>query len=170
MNEIALMREIAKLQGQIDALRTIQTGGIWTAYTPTLTGWSSEPTAGVYRYCVVGKLCTVMIYQPNDGTSDSTTTRITVPKTAGASGYWIAPMQYRDNGSTSTTPGFAQIPVNGTYIGFYTTWSGGAWTASGAKRIANCVITYEIAQLHRFRFCKLDMVTDAYKDDYSMEE
>ena len=37
MDDIALMREIGRLQEQINALRTIEVGGVWTAWTPTIT-------------------------------------------------------------------------------------------------------------------------------------
>lgn len=60
MNEIALMREIAKLQGQIDSLRTIEVGGVWKDWTPTFSAGGSmtftSVTTNESRYCVVGNL------------------------------------------------------------------------------------------------------------------
>ena len=139
-----LMKKLNGLQEQINALRTIEIGGIWTSYTPILSGWSSNP-GGVYRYCVIGKLCTVMIYQFSSGTSDSTAISISLPITSGATGTWSAPHRYQNNGTTGSTSGMALILTSGSVINFYTGWSAGAWTESGNKRIINCVITYEIA-------------------------
>ena len=64
-NEIALMREIAKLQSQIDALRTIEVGGVWQSYTPTWTATTTNPSIGdgtlSGRYTVIGKLVVLNI-------------------------------------------------------------------------------------------------------------
>ena len=65
MDDIALMREIAKLQEQISALRTIETGGVWSNWTITWTAATTNPAIGngvlVGRYCAVGKMCTCYI-------------------------------------------------------------------------------------------------------------
>ena len=65
-NEIALMREIAKLQAQIDALRTIEIGGVWQSYTPVWTAATTNPVLGngslIGRKTLVGKLATAMVY------------------------------------------------------------------------------------------------------------
>ena len=53
MDDIALMREIARLQNQIDALRTIEVGGVWTAWTPTLTKLSGYDSA---VYSLIGNI------------------------------------------------------------------------------------------------------------------
>lgn len=65
-NEIALMREIARLEEKINALRTIEIGGVWTTYTPTWTAATTNPTIGngtlTGRYVVIGKVCHAMVY------------------------------------------------------------------------------------------------------------
>ena len=65
-NEIALMREIAKLQDQIDALRTIEVGGVWQSYTPVWTAATTNPSIGngtlSGRYCLIGKTVLAAIY------------------------------------------------------------------------------------------------------------
>ena len=77
MDEIALMREIGKLQEQINALRTIETGGIWTAYTPTLSSidGGTVPTFADVRggYCAIGNTLQVTYYFSNSsgGTAGS---------------------------------------------------------------------------------------------------
>ena len=66
MDDIALMREIARLQEQISALRTIETGGVWKNYTPVWTAATTNPSIGngtLYgRYCVIGKLLMAKIF------------------------------------------------------------------------------------------------------------
>lgn len=141
-NEIVLLRRIEELEKLI--MRQPEIGGVWQDWTPTLTGWSANPT-GVYRYCQVGKMCTLMINQTVSGTSNSTSTNLTIPFTAAASGNWSAPARILDNGTVQAASGFALIAGSGTVIAFYKTWGAGAWTASGDKRIVSCVLTYEIA-------------------------
>ena len=64
MDDIALMREIAKLQEQISALRTIEIGGVWQNYTVEWTA-TTNPSIGdgslTGRYSVVGKICFINI-------------------------------------------------------------------------------------------------------------
>ena len=146
LDPIQLMRKIAELEDKINALRTIEIGGVWKDWTPTLTGWSAEPSGALYRYCLVGKLCTLMIRQGTSGTSNATNAIITAPFASLAGGsYWSNSCQFRNNSTTSATPGFAQIGNGSSNIIFYTTWVGGTWTASNEKAILNCVLTYEIA-------------------------
>ena len=91
-NEIALMREIAKLQDQIDALRTIEVGGVWQSYTPVWTAATTNPSIGngtlSGRYCLIGKLITAKIFLQLGTTS-----------TPGSGAYSftfpIAPLNYR---------------------------------------------------------------------------
>jgi hypothetical protein len=65
-NEMALMREIAKLQEQINALRTIEIGGVWQDWTPTYSAGGSmtftSVTTNEARYCVVGKFLHYKIF------------------------------------------------------------------------------------------------------------
>ena len=146
LDPIQLMRKIAELEDKINALRTIEIGGVWQNWTPTLTGWSADPAGAIYRYCLVGKLCTLMIRQGKAGTSNATNAIITAPFASLAGGsYWSNSCQFRNNSTTSATPGFAQIGNGSSNIIFYTTWVGGAWTASNEKAILNCVLIYEIA-------------------------
>ena len=64
-NEMSLMREIAKLQDQISALRTIEIGGVWTDFTPTLSASGSmtisDDTGKIGRYFTVGSVCYVAV-------------------------------------------------------------------------------------------------------------
>jgi len=57
------------------------TEGTWT---PTYTGFSADPTNGIYRYTLQGRKCcmTVIIPAGNHGTSNATTFTMTLPFTA----------------------------------------------------------------------------------------
>ena len=73
MNEIALMREIAKLQGQIDSLRTIEVGGVWQDWTPTFPAGTMALTGATIsyaKYCVIGNA--VLITTSFNGTLSGT--------------------------------------------------------------------------------------------------
>lgn len=92
MDEIALMREIGRLQEQISALRTIEVGGVWQDWTPTWTAYTTNPAIGngslAGRYCTVGKLLNANIYVAFGSTT-----------TAGSGAYSftypVAPSNYR---------------------------------------------------------------------------
>ena len=86
-----------------------------------------------------------MVNQPNAATSDATTTTISLPFQAAASGIWTTSTRFVDNGTGSAKSGIAVIIAGGVVIDFYTDWNYAVWTASGNKRIVHCVITYEIA-------------------------
>ena len=120
--------------------------GEWIDYTPTLTGFSADPTNCVYRYSLIGKICTLVIRQGSNGTSNATTCTITLPIIAKtlANASWTAEHTFVNNGSQSATPGRAVIGSGGTVVNFYTDFNGGAWTNSGGKRVASCTIIYEV--------------------------
>lgn len=58
MDDISLMREIGRLQEQINALRTIEIGGVWQSYTPIWTASTTNPSIGngsiSGRYTTIG--------------------------------------------------------------------------------------------------------------------
>jgi hypothetical protein len=118
----------------------------WFNWTATFSGWSSNPSDGIYRYRIDGKTVTVNIFQPNNGTSNSTGSFIgglPVSKSL-TDALWLGLGIGLDNGATLSSPIRVQMgPGSGT-LGFYTSFSGGAWTASGNKRIITAHIEYEI--------------------------
>ena len=61
LDPIQLMRKIAELEDKINAMRTIEVGGMWTAWTPTTTPNGSmtytSTTLNVARYTVAGNIC-----------------------------------------------------------------------------------------------------------------
>ena len=171
LDPIQLMKTINELEYKISALATIQTGGIWTDWTPTVTASGSMTIASLSvqsaRYSVIGRICFINYWvQFTTGGTADTTVYITAP-----SGLTIKDVY--TNFTTNIVNGGDLIPGLG-YRGSSTQFAGliasaGNW---GLGTLRSVLMTgfYEIAQLHRFQLCKLDMVTDAYKDDYGMEE
>jgi hypothetical protein len=121
--------------------------GAWTAWTPTITGFSSDPADGVYVYTKVGKTCTLCIRQPTSGTSNATTFTISLPFTAATrtNMVWSAPGIVVNSGTVQTTPGVLRIDSAGTVIGVYKDYAAAAFTASGNKNLAAATIVYETA-------------------------
>ena len=126
----------------------------WTAYTPTFTGWNGDPINGVYRYQQVGKMVTIAIRQPTDGTSNTANNKtISLPQAGGpgtaatiTNMQWSAPAQARNNGTAVVAPSIGAVVSAGTAISFSAGWQGlNDWTASGGCRIQSCTITYEAA-------------------------
>jgi len=58
LDPIALMRKIGELESKIKALKTIEIGGIWTNYTPTVTASGSmtitDLVVDTARYTLIG--------------------------------------------------------------------------------------------------------------------
>jgi len=144
LDPIQLMKTINELEYKINALATIQTGGIWTAYTPTPTGFSAT-TLAAGKYCVVGNLCTVHLRL--DGTSDSTSFNALLPIAAATMSYsvYITSALAIDNGTQVTTASTFQIASAATSVIFIkgVTTTTASWTASGRKLITG-LFSYEI--------------------------
>ena len=131
MDDITLMREISRLQNQIDALRTIEVGGVWTEWTPTIVGWSATTTF-ICQYSKIGKFVAVM-YQII-GTSDTTTMYLDLPFTADTSPA-IGVFAYGvDNGTAMSNAAFV-VTDTADRVRVYKNPDGTGWTASGSKRI-----------------------------------
>jgi hypothetical protein len=122
----------------------LEFGGPWTAWTPTITGFSVNPS-GIYRYIRTGNKVTVAITQWTNGTSNSTAFTITLPFTAAtiSNMYWLTMVQTVDNGTSGV--GQAQVASGSNILTLYRDAGGNAWTASGNKRTIGCVFTYECA-------------------------
>jgi hypothetical protein len=60
LDPIQLMRKIAELEDKINALRTIEVGGVWADWTPSYSAAGAmtytSVTTDEARYCVVGNL------------------------------------------------------------------------------------------------------------------
>ena len=122
------------------------TTGAWNTWTPTLGGFSVNPTGGIYKWFQTGRSVTLMVRMPNTGTSSATSITLTLPVTATtqAGMVWFGPVfDHVDNGAAQTTVGRAQILSAGTIVTLLLGANGSNWTAAGAKS-ASFTITYEI--------------------------
>lgn len=139
-----LAADINDVRLEIAAIETqLLTVGTWV---PTFTGFSVDPASGNYRYHKVGKVFTIFVAMPNNGTSNATGLTITLPFTAATiTGMaWYGFGYVYDNGALLADPGRNVIASAGTVVNCYTTSGGAGWTASGNKR-CGFSITYETA-------------------------
>lgn len=122
-------------------------GGVYAAWVPEFTGWSSNPANGLYYYSRHGQTVILTINQPTNGTSNATTCTLTLPFPAvtRTNARWTAPAEAVDNNTALTTPAIAVILSAGTTVTFAKDYGYNAFTNSGNKRIASCTITYEAA-------------------------
>ena len=106
----------------------------WTAWTPTLVGWSGSPTL-IARYAQIGKIVHLAILI--DGTSNSTATSFTLPTTYASNSLTLYPMSGRakDNGSFLSAPAMGEVLSAATVCTVYKDGLGTTWTASGAKTL-----------------------------------
>jgi hypothetical protein len=124
-------------------------GSTWVSQTwvPTITGFSSAPTGGLYYYQQFGKWVTLIIRQPNNGTSNATSFTISLPLNARTVTNMVWPGLGRavDGGSSQTTPAGLSVDSGASVLNIYPTYSFGNWTASSGKRLIFGTITYEVA-------------------------
>lgn len=115
----------------------------WTDWTPTLGGFSANPTSTSYRYRLDNGGCWVAVRQAVTGTSNATTFTISAPTVAATvtNGYWGAVCwQAYDNGAIITD--VAAIIPSGSSTITISRQSGAAWTGSGGK-MCSFVLFYE---------------------------
>ncbi len=116
--------------GSSDVLRSHP---IYIKYTPTLTGFSVNPTTINNYFFVQGRVCFVSGFN-SGGTSNATTFTATLPITASAFGNSVYSWaRVQDNGTFATTPGMARIDTAGSVINLFKDQNGAAFTASGTK-------------------------------------
>lgn len=116
-----------------------EVGGVWTTWTPTVTGWAAGYVC-IARYCKVGKMVSVKIRIT--GTSNSTSVYVTLPFTSVSDGVfaWAYAL---DNGTTTEIPAYVVLDTT-SRIEVYLNAKGAYWTASGSKRMMT-TFTYEAA-------------------------
>lgn len=119
---------------------------VWFNYTPTLTGFSADPTVNLSRFMVSGRACTVVHSESATGTSNATTLTFTLPVTSASavSNAFSAPAQVRDNGIVGTTPGLITVGSAATTASVFKDWNGTAFTNTGNKQLIFGQITYQI--------------------------
>lgn len=83
-----LVSKIAKLEREIERLKALEAGGVWTAYTPTITyaGGSTDPTSESVSYSNYMKIGALVIFIARiyitRGSGDRTITKFSLPKNA----------------------------------------------------------------------------------------
>lgn len=144
-NQLYPLNSNAKLPTSI--LDTTSAGESWISYTPTFTGFSTNPTGGLYYYKQIGKTVILNIRMPNNGTSNSTafTISLPVPAVTRTNAEWQGNAQIVDNGGVPATPGLMDILSGGTTLGVFKDYAGSTFTATGGKRLAAGTIIYETA-------------------------
>lgn len=117
------------------------------AYTPTLTGYSVNPTTSTYIYNVVGTQVNLEVRQGGNGTSNTTAKTITLPvsMSSRASNLQINAGFCVDNGSAIVTGMMALINVAApTVVSVFPAFvNTSLWTASGGCR-QTFQISYEM--------------------------
>lgn len=118
--------------------------GAWQAYTPTVAGFSADPSGIVARYALFGKTCIYNVYMPNTGTSNATSFTITAPFTSrNATSHFLGYGQGTDNGAYQANV-LADLAPNTATITLNTGGGATGWTNSGNKA-ANFTLIFEIA-------------------------
>lgn len=116
--------------------------GVWSDYTPTITGWSST-TGKTTRYTVIND--TVMVWIHVDGTSNATTATITLPHKAKNQVYQLV----RTWDGSNENMGRAAIVANSSNLtvsrGSSTGSSFNNWATTGQKQISGLLFVYEKA-------------------------
>jgi len=102
--------------------------GIWTTWSPTLTGFSTNPIFTA-RYMLIGKTCYVDFTTTTVGVSNATTKTITLPFAAADTAIQFFMAQGQNNGTEATRDGYTR--VNSNVADMYPAGSLGTWTASG---------------------------------------
>lgn len=119
----------------------------WFNWTPSsFTGFSSNPSSGIYRFTINGRLATVVVRMPNNGTSNSTAFSLVGPLTAasGTNRRWLTVCgNSADNGVATATPAVAFIEQASSTISLWKDASGAGWTAANAKG-SNFTLEFEI--------------------------
>jgi hypothetical protein len=117
----------------------------WFNWTPTFTGFSSNPTNLVDRWRVTGRKIELHIRWQTGGTSNATTLTFSLPIVAATitNMFWISLMRAVDNGSLVSGGAMGYIASAGTVCECFTSFAGGTWTNSGTKYITIGNISYE---------------------------
>lgn len=118
----------------------------WFSYTPSYTGFSSNPTGGVNRFKISENTVTVMRRTGTAGTSNGVTFLITAPVTSAntTTDFWTGGMAFvSDNSSNQGSPGRVYVQANTNTITLEKAFNSNAWTPSGTKD-AEYIFQYEI--------------------------
>lgn len=113
-------------------------------YTPTITGYSANPTSTAYNFITTGTQMLVSIVEATSGTSNATTKTYSAPITASTdtSGQWQYSAATTNLGVNTATPGLSRILNNTSTIDVFLDYAGGTWTASGSARVRSTALVF----------------------------
>ena len=115
--------------------------GAWKTWTPTYTGFSTPPSSVTARYTQIGKMVIAFVTSEN-GTSNSTSSSITLPVPARTGAKQRFHVRSTNNGMILSDPGMLATNSGSTTADLFTTLPGGSWKASAQKKV-EFTITYE---------------------------
>ncbi len=148
-----ITRALINLTSHVTGILPVANGGTGTstlgeavAWTPTFTGFSTNPSNNDFTYFLIGKMCTLNMVSNTAGTSNSTSFTISLPFTAKTrtNAVWLGSAGIENNSIGQATPGLFLITSGGTTLTVYRDFTFTGWTAAGGKR-AGGQITYEVA-------------------------
>jgi hypothetical protein len=113
-------------------------GIMWTAHTPTFTGFSANPSGYTSQYKKIGDMVVWRYYGITHGTSNATTFTMTLPVAASSTGTAFLMCLVKDNGSWIA--GTGAIANSATTIAMGVGATTGGFTASGGKDAAFVII------------------------------
>jgi len=115
----------------------------WINYTPSYTGFSSDPTATSSEFMCLGNYCIVNLQHFPAGTSNANTFTWSLPIQATSTSGYVAqcPTPFHENGgSAESNRGYGQVVASATSCSMFRAStaggspSGSGWTSSGGKR------------------------------------
>ena len=117
----------------------------WFSYTPSYTGFSSNPSGSSDKFMVDGYTCNVKRAFNTQGTSNATGFTFTLPVLSGVNCPTTTGItQVWDNGAYQTTPGSIYFGASAITASAQKNTGGGAFTASSTKDITIYDLKYEI--------------------------
>lgn len=114
----------------------VQEVGSWIPYTPTLAGYSADPTIVRSAYFRVGKMIHFHFTTGSSGTSNATTKTITLPFNAPSAVVIGMTLANINNGTVATTPGLVVSRAGSNIADVYRDLSLAVWTASSTSRFS----------------------------------
>lgn len=115
------------------------------AFTVAVGGFSADPASMVGRFAVNGRTCHLLVFMPNNGTSNASSFTITAPIPALNNGIDtpLHGQQAVDSGTIQAAP-MVILTNNSSTITAYKDQSATTWTGSGNKRLNYLSGTYPI--------------------------
>lgn len=115
-------------------------------YSPTITGYSANPTGTAYTWTTTGgRMCLVSLGEITNGTSNATTTTYSTPfasRTTSSTGQFQATCAVADSGANVATPGIFRMLTNVSTIDLFKDFAATAFTNTGGKRIRSGTLPY----------------------------